>query len=28
MSTGKEGDVSAYPTPDELWANTFAETNA
>ena len=28
MSTGMEGDVAAYPTPDELWASTFAEANA
>jgi type I restriction enzyme R subunit len=28
MSTGDEGDVAGYPTPDELWANTFAESNA
>ena len=28
MVTGKEGTVSAYPTPDELWAMTFAEANA
>lgn len=28
MQTGDEGDVAAYPTPDELWALTFAETNA
>jgi len=28
MSTGEEGDVLAYTTPDELWANTFAETSA
>ena len=28
METGKEGDVSAYPTPDELWASTFAKVNA
>ncbi len=27
MATGHEGDVSAYPTPDELWALTFAEQN-
>jgi type I restriction enzyme R subunit len=26
--TGKEGEVAAYPTPDELWALTFAEANA
>ena len=28
METGKEGAVPAYPTPDELWAMTFAEANA
>jgi type I restriction enzyme R subunit len=28
MSTGDEGDVAGYPTPDELWAKTFAESNA
>jgi type I restriction enzyme R subunit len=28
METGKEGDISAYPTPDELWALTFAKANA
>jgi type I restriction enzyme R subunit len=28
MVTGKEGTVPAYPTPDELWAMTFAEANA
>ncbi|MBL9144697.1 MAG: DEAD/DEAH box helicase family protein [Verrucomicrobiaceae bacterium] len=28
MLTGAEGDVQAYPTPEELWAMTFAETNA
>ena len=28
METGKEGDVSTYPTPDELWARTFAKANA
>ena len=27
MKTGAEGYVDAYPTPDELWAETFAETN-
>ena len=26
--TGKEGAVPAYPTPEELWAMTFAEANA
>ncbi|MFZ4779304.1 MAG: EcoAI/FtnUII family type I restriction enzme subunit R, partial [Terrimicrobiaceae bacterium] len=28
MQTGKEGDESRYPTPDELWSMTFAEANA
>ena len=28
MQTGQEGEVVAYPTPDELWAMTFTETNA
>lgn len=28
MSTGVEGDVAAFPSPDELWAQTFAEANA
>jgi len=28
MQTGKEGEVTCYPTPDELWAMTFAEANA
>jgi superfamily II DNA or RNA helicase/predicted GIY-YIG superfamily endonuclease len=23
MDTGKEGDIAAYPTPDELWAKLF-----
>ncbi len=27
MHTGKEADVASYPTPDELWRQTFAETN-
>lgn len=27
MATGEEGDVAGYPTPDELWAKTFAEAN-
>lgn len=26
-ATGKEGEVPRYPTPDELWAQTFAEAN-
>ncbi|MEI8312203.1 MAG: DEAD/DEAH box helicase family protein, partial [Verrucomicrobiota bacterium] len=28
MQTGKEGEESRYPTPDELWNMTFAEANA
>jgi type I restriction enzyme, R subunit len=28
MQTGHEGDQPCYPTPDELWALTFAEANA
>ncbi len=28
IDTGREGDVPRYPTPDELWAQTFAEANA
>jgi type I restriction enzyme R subunit len=28
METGKEGELSIYPTPDELWAKTFAKANA
>lgn len=27
MQTGAEGLVERYPTPDELWAQTFAEAN-
>ena len=27
METGTEGKITAYPTPDELWAMTFAEAN-
>lgn len=27
MATGTEGDVAAFPTPDDLWAMTFAEAN-
>lgn len=26
--TGKEGEIPAYPTPDELWAMTFAKADA
>jgi superfamily II DNA or RNA helicase/predicted GIY-YIG superfamily endonuclease len=28
MQTGQEGEVSHYPTPDELWAMTFAKVDA
>jgi len=28
MQTGAEGDVVVYPSPDELWKQTFAEVNA
>ena len=28
MATGAEGDVASWPTPDELWAQTFATANA
>ena len=28
METGAEGPVDRYPTPDELWDETFAEANA
>ncbi len=28
METAQEGEVAAYPTPDELWAMTFAKANA
>ena len=28
MATGVEGDVLAFPGPDELWARTFAKANA
>ena len=28
MATGREGDIELpFPTPDELWARTFAEPN-
>ena len=27
MQTGREGERKRYPTPDELWAHTFAEPN-
>lgn len=28
MQTAAEGDVASYPSPDELWAKTFAVENA
>jgi type I restriction enzyme R subunit len=28
MQTGTEGEVASFPDPEELWARTFAETNA
>jgi type I restriction enzyme R subunit len=28
MDTGAEGDVAGFPTPDELWALTYAQENA
>ena len=28
MATGAEGDVPAFPGPDALWAQTFAQANA
>ena len=28
MQTGKEGELTRYPTPEELWAMTFAKANA
>jgi type I restriction enzyme R subunit len=28
MVIGKEGEIAAYPTPDELWAMTFAKADA
>ena len=28
METGREGEVSQYPSPDELWNRTFAEQKA
>jgi type I restriction enzyme R subunit len=28
MQTGKEGELSRYPTPDELWQMTFAKADA
>ncbi len=28
METGAEGEIAAYPTPEQLWAATFAKANA
>ncbi len=28
MQTGREGELAGYPTPEALWALTFAEANA
>ena len=28
MESGKEGALASYPTPEELWAQTFANANA
>ncbi|HQW52041.1 MAG TPA: DEAD/DEAH box helicase family protein, partial [Tepidiformaceae bacterium] len=28
MQTGREGELAGYPTPEALWAQTFAEANA
>ena len=28
MATGKEGEVAAYPSPEQLWAMTFAKADA
>jgi type I restriction enzyme R subunit len=28
MATGLEGDLAQYPSPDELWVQTFAEADA
>jgi type I restriction enzyme R subunit len=27
MQTGREGEIAAFPTPDELWNRTFAKQN-
>jgi type I restriction enzyme R subunit len=27
LETGEEAEIAAYPTPDELWGQTFASTN-
>lgn len=28
MQTGKEGEITAYPSPEELWARTFPSTRS
>lgn len=28
MKTGEEGEIADFPTPDELWNNTFADLPA
>jgi type I restriction enzyme R subunit len=28
METGREGEIACFPTPEELWNKTFAESNA
>jgi type I restriction enzyme R subunit len=28
LQTGREGELAAFPTPDELWKRTFAKPNA
>ncbi len=28
MASGEEGPVAAFPSPEELWARSFAEENA
>jgi type I restriction enzyme R subunit len=28
MAEGQEGDAASYPSPDELWAQTYAQANA
>lgn len=28
MQTGQEGDITGFPTPEELWNETYAEENA
>ena len=27
MATGAEGDVAGFPSPEALWAQTFAQTD-